>query len=200
MFWLVFRRYAPFASFGGGFEGDGRTEASADLNATARTLGAVMFAPGTVGSSYAATSGTQYVGAGAAIARVLGKHFSQVTSSVSIATRTLDCLRFTAHSAGGNPMVPLAPAIDTFVDAHVVFGDRNMQLEGTVRGDDFPNAEVFVVDRMGGSIVLLDFKTTGGQQTGPMTRLWGAHEKQVLGTFFGKYLLDERGCLCGSSM
>ena len=94
-------------------------------------------------------------------------------------------------------MVPMAPTIDTFVDAYVIFRERTLQIEGTVRGDDFPNAEVFVVDRMGGSVLLFDFKTSGGQQTGPMTRLWGAHEKQLLGQFFEKLMLDAQDCFSG---
>jgi hypothetical protein len=40
-FVLVFRRYAPFAKFGFGFEGDQRTGPSISLLATARTIGIV---------------------------------------------------------------------------------------------------------------------------------------------------------------
>ncbi len=41
--YLVVRRYAPFAEFGGGFEGDTRTEATTSPTATARTVGVVEF-------------------------------------------------------------------------------------------------------------------------------------------------------------
>jgi len=197
MYWLVFRRYAPFDSFGGGFEGDSRKSASSELSDTARTVGAVEFEPGHIGSVYGYSSGTEFVGAGKRIAELLGKHYSKVNASVSVGTKTITTLKFTAQTDGANPLVPLAPAIDTFVDVQVVFGERRMQIQGSVRGDDFPNAEVFVIDRFGNSSLLLDFQTTGGRETGPMTRLWGAHEKQVIGDFFTKLMLDEQGCLVG---
>ena len=199
MYWLVFRRYAPFESFGGGFEGDNRTIASPNLNDSARTVGAVEFAPGHVGAVSAFSSGTEYVGGGKWIAKLLGKHYSKVNASVSVTTRSIEAVNFTAQTAGSNPMVPLAPAIDTFVDVRAVFGAGRLQIEGTVRGDDFPNAEVFVVDRFGGTSLLFEFATTGGKDTGPATRLWGTHAKQEIGTFYEKLMLDDRGCFINSS-
>jgi hypothetical protein len=44
VYFLVVRRYAPFSSFDGGFEGDSRTEATVNPMATARTIGVVAFA------------------------------------------------------------------------------------------------------------------------------------------------------------
>lgn len=114
---LFFRRYAPFASFGGGFEGDHRTSSSTILTATARTVGAISFAPGHVDPISGSSSGTAFVGAGALVERLLGRHISKVTASVSVSTATLGCIRFSAQTAGANPMIPLAPAIDTYVDS-----------------------------------------------------------------------------------
>ena len=57
-YWLVFRRYAPFAEFGMGFEGDHRTGPSVSMNVTARTIGTVPFARGAVGAVTASSSGT----------------------------------------------------------------------------------------------------------------------------------------------
>lgn len=196
MYWIVYRRYAPFESFGGGFEGDNRAEASTKLTDTARTIGAVTIAPNYIGDVYGFSSGSRYVGAGNRVSKLIGQHFSKVTSSVSASTKSLGCLRFTAQSSGSNPMIP-APAIDTFLDVSVAFSARGMQIEGTVRGDDFPNAEVFIVDRVGNSAMLFDFKTTGGKETGPITRLWGSHDKQCLGTFCEKFMLDRYQYLVG---
>ncbi len=64
---LVFRRYAPFATFGGGFEGDNRTVASTSLAATARTIGVIGFSPGSVGPLNTSSSGTAFSGAGALV-------------------------------------------------------------------------------------------------------------------------------------
>ncbi|HEY4367487.1 MAG TPA: hypothetical protein VGN07_09680 [Steroidobacteraceae bacterium] len=178
---LVFRRYAPFATFGGGFEGDHRAKASTDLRATARTIGIIGFSPGHVGALTASSSGTAFTGAGPFVARLLGRHFSTVTSSVSVSTKTVDCVRFTAQTAGANPMVPKAPAIDTFVDFEAVFRSSAIEISGGVRGDDFPNAEVFILDKKGSAVLLLAFATEGGRNTGPITRLAGDNSTQALG-------------------
>ena len=180
---LFFRRYAPFATFGGGFEGDNRDTGSTSLSASARTIGALNFAPGNVGNMIGDSSGTSYAGFGAFVERMLGRHVSHVTSSVSVSTRTVDTLRFTAQTAGANPMVPLAPAIDTFLDMQIVFRDQAIEFSGKMRGDDFPNAELFVTDATGQAVMLFEFATSGGRTTGPMTRLAGDHSSVVLGSF-----------------
>lgn len=190
---LFFRRYAPFATFGGGFEGDNRSEATTSLTATARTIGSLNIAPGNVSDISAATSGTTFAGLGAQIQQLLGKHSSKVTSSVSVSTRTVDCLRFTAQTSGANPMVPKAPTIDTYLDMQIVFRDQALELSGTVRGDNFPNAEVFVTDATGHAILIFEFASDGGQITGPMTRLAGDHSGQTLGSFSKRLVLVEGG-------
>jgi hypothetical protein len=190
---LFFRRYAPFATFGGGFEGDNRKSATTSLTATSRTTGALNFAPGNVGNMTAESSGTTYAGLGVQVQQLLGRHFSKVTSSVSVATRTIDCLRFTAQTAGANPMVPASPTIDTFLDVHIVFRNQAIELAGRLRGDNFPNAEVFATDAIGQSSLLFEFATSGGQLTGPMTRLAGDNSSQVLGSFSRRIALRPGG-------
>lgn len=184
---FFFRRYAPFDTFGFGYEGDGRDAASTSLTATARTIGAINFAPGNVGELSGTSSGTGFAGFGKAIQQRLGTRHSKVTSSVHVTTRSVDCLRFTAQTSGANPMVPapskLVPAIDTFVDVHIVFRSNTIEISGTVRGDSFPNAEIFATDAKGQSIMLFEYATTGGQNTGPFTRLVGSHSDQILGEF-----------------
>jgi hypothetical protein len=194
---LFFRRYAPFATFGGGFEGDHRKSASTSLLATARTIGIVSFAPGNVGPVRGSSSGTAFSGAGARVERMLGRHFSKVTSTVTVSSRTIDHVRFSAQTAGANPIVPLAPTIDTFVDFDALFRDRALILSGTVRGDDFPNVEVFAVDAKGQSVLLFEFATSGGQNTGPITRLAGDHSNQTLGS---RVVVDPTQPICLGSV
>lgn len=86
-------------------------------------------------------------------------------------------------TAGANPLVPGAPDIDTFIDVSARFGSTAITIDGTVRGDTFPNAEVFVVDAVGNRVLLWDYATTGDQNTGPMTRLAGSHSSATLGSF-----------------
>lgn len=193
MYGLFFRRYAPFATFGGGFEGDNRTSASTSLTATARTIGSLNFSPGSVSEIVAETSGTTFAGLGAQVEHLLGRYYSKVTSSVSVSTRTVDCIRLTAQTSGANPMIPKAPAIDTYLDFQVVFRNQILELSGTLRGDNFPNAEVFVTDGNGQATLIFEFTTDGGQTTGPMTRLAGDHSGQVLGTFSKRLPLLKSG-------
>jgi hypothetical protein len=182
-FLFVFRRYAPFAEFGFGFEGDHRTVASTSLDATARTTGKVPFARGSIGTIGATSSGTQFSGGGDWVRKLAGRHMSDVTCAIAKKVIGPTSISFSASTAGANPMVPGAPAIDTYVDFRAEWIGSSVRFSGTVRGDDFPNAEVFVVDAKGVGCLLFDGRTTGGQNTGPMTRLAGAHAAQVLGQF-----------------
>ncbi len=183
-FVLVFRRYAPFSKFGFGFEGDNRTAASVSMQATARTIGIVPFGPGHIGSLASSSSGTEFLGGGAWLRGVLGKHMSSVTSTETNKQTGPNFVSFTASTAGSNPMMGVvAPAIDTFIDFRAQWMPGSVHFVGAVRGDNFPNAEVFVLDQNGRGCLLFDGRTSGGQNTGPMTRLAGGHAKQVLGTF-----------------
>lgn len=194
---LWFRRYAPFESFGLGFEGDGRATPSTSMSETARTVAGCGFGPGVVTSAIGESDGTEYVGGGDWLRRKLGRHFSKVVASVAVSTRAQDEVRFTVTSAGSNPMAPGAPDIDTFVDLHAVFRPRSLSLEGVVRGDPFPNAEVFVYDGAGNSQLLYHFETEGGRNAGPFTDLWGAHARTRLGSFNARIPLDDNGAFVG---
>ncbi|WKB50892.1 hypothetical protein [Eleftheria terrae] len=193
MYTLVFRRYAPFKSFGFGFEGDGREGPSTRLEDTSRTMGTVGFERGSVTPICGTSSGSTFVGLGAYVERLLRRHYSAVRSSVKVTGRSLQQLRFTAMTAGANPMVPGAPTIDTFVDIVASFSSNALVLQGKVRGDSFPNAEVFVVDTRGQPVLLFHFATTGGRQSGPFLRLAGNHSGQTIGTFEKRIPLDGNG-------
>jgi len=184
MFALIFRRYAPFAKFGFGFEGDHRKGPSVSMNATARTIGSVPFDRGQIGFVGGSSSGTQYVGGPDWLRKLAGNPKSHVSSSISGKAVTANTISFTASTAGANPMLKLiAPDIDTFIDFGVEWIGTGLRFHGRVRGDDFPNAEVFVLDSDGAGCLLFDGRTTGGQDTGPITRLAGAHQSRVLGSF-----------------
>jgi len=183
-FTLFFRRYAPFATFGLGFEGDHRAGPSTSLLVTARTIGCVPFDRGSVGAFSASSNGTQYSGGGETLRRLLGRHFSSVSGTVTTLLATPTRLSFKAQTAGANPMVPKAPDIDTFIDVDVEWIANSLRVRGAVYGDDFPNAEVFVLDAKRVGCLLFDGRTTGGRDSGPMTRLAGAHATQLLGTFW----------------
>lgn len=191
--YLYMRRYAPFATFGGGFEGDHRDSPSTDTAATARTIGVAMFGPNGVESSTGYSSGTAWMPLEAVkpphrfpvpypTPRKINRVFGKVNTTISKVKVNGSTVSFTMHTEGANPMVPGAPDIDTFVDFEVSFG-RGMHYKGRVRGDSFPNAEIFVLERSGRAIPLFDFRTKGGRNTGPLTRLPGSGSGNVLGRF-----------------
>jgi hypothetical protein len=194
---LYFRRYAPFTTFGLGFEGDSRNSASTDSEASARTIGEIEFSPARVGQIDGKSSGTRFSGFGEMVKQGLGTYTSVVTSSVTVQGLGIDCLRFTAHTSGANPMVPLpafmVPAIDTFIEVHVAFRDTVMEIDGKVFGDDFPNCEVFVTDAARNACMLFEFATTGTRNIGPFTRLVGANRSQKLGEFCEKIPIKPDG-------
>jgi len=192
---LVFKRYAPFATFGGGFEGDTRTGPSKDRGASARTIGVVEFTDDSV-SSYMLgySSGSRW-------RRDAEMSFSKVAATVTIKTRSVGFNSFTAYTAGANPLVPLAPDIDTFVDLDVRFSTKAVVFSGKVRGDTFPNAEVWVYDGTlnSGYALLFDYRTGGGQNTGP-SRLFGSGESTTLGDFQVTVPIDGAGKFLSCSM
>lgn len=180
--YLFLRRYAPFATFGGGFEGDTRTEATTLATATARTVAVVQFDAISAQAYSSFSDGTRFLGAGPWLAEMIGKKTAKVRAVVSNIVRASTGLSFTMFSAGSNPLVPLSPDIDTYVDFTATFHSGGMRFEGTVRGDSFPNAEVFVVDENKREVLLFDFRTRGGRNLGP-GRLIGEHDSVVLGRF-----------------
>jgi hypothetical protein len=183
-FLVVFRRYAPFNQFGFGFEGDHRSGPSTSLSDTARTIGWVAFDHGTVGSPVSKSSGTEFTGGGDWLRKLLGRHYSTVKCRISNQVTGKSSVAFTAATAGANPMVPvIAPDIDTYLDFRADWVGTNLRFQGTVRGDSFPNAEVFVLDARSTGCLLFDGRTSGGRNSGPVTRLSGSHENHRLGTF-----------------
>src|SRR5882672_3285751 len=90
------------------------------------------------------TSGTQYN----------SLVYSKITGSSKISgtwarTRLAGpgLIEFEASSAGGNPLIPKSPDVDTYLVARFDFGfesPRRMRISGEVFGDNFPNLEVFL--------------------------------------------------------
>ena len=174
---LVFKRYAPFETFGGGFEGDKRTGPSSNRGATARTIGVVEFTDSGVGSKMLGYStGTRW-SSDAELA------FAKVATKLIVNAGSWGSISFTAYTAGANPLVP-APDIDTFVDLRAKFSTSSILFSGTVRGDGFPNAEVWVYDGTVSAkhVLLFDYRTGGDRNLGPGT-LFGDGAKNSLGTF-----------------
>jgi len=120
---LVVRRYAPFESFGGGFEGDNRGF-STSLQVTARTIGMVSFSPlgGGVQSTAGSTSGSTYIGPWAVRKThplgAVGKSVGQVRVMVTDVSTGDGRIAFTMQTSGNLPLkdVALHPAIAGAID------------------------------------------------------------------------------------
>jgi LysM repeat protein len=210
---LYVRRYAPFGSFGGGFDGDGR-DYSTSLAATARTVGVVTFSrkPGTDLAATGHSSGSSWVGPWEIRKKYpllsVGRHIGQVRVTVSKVAVSENKISFTLYTEGNMPLKDImlhekiagavdklnnalrpnsphpqgTPDIDTFVDFSATFSADKAVFEGVVRGDGFPNAEVFVLDAASKPVGLLDYRTRSGI-AGPYYRLFGAHAGNRLATF-----------------
>ncbi|MGD9615958.1 MAG: hypothetical protein AB7H90_12795 [Alphaproteobacteria bacterium] len=212
LFW--FRRYAPFEKFGGAtgfdFEGDKRSGPSTSPGATSRTYGCLFVNRNEVLYGFSGTSGTRFLGysnwtGGLLAIRIMMDYINHDVkgiighSDVSLKITEANAsgyVSFKASTAGANPLIPGSPDIDTIVKASFNFKHpRVLVVEGEAFGDDFPNLEIFLSSASGHTAILLDFRTTGGQETGPVTRLPGLHADQSLGKFSATLPLNDKGQL-----
>jgi hypothetical protein len=71
--------------------------------------------------------------------------------------------RANAWARPGSPNPQGSPTIDTFLDFKAALADGYLVVEGVMRGDSFPNAEVFMGDGSArAAVALLDYRTNGG--------------------------------------
>src|SRR6185436_16615251 len=111
-FALYVRRYAPFLSFGGGFEGDGRGF-STSLQATSRTVGVATFGPrpGTQVGRTGFSSGSSWVGPWEVRKHValgsIGKSVGDVRVTVSNVIAGQGKISFTLYTEGNLPLKDL---------------------------------------------------------------------------------------------
>jgi hypothetical protein len=219
---LYVRRYAPFESFGGGFEGDNRGY-STNPAATARTSAVVSFLPTSDARLTAASSsGTSWVGPWAVRKShklgAIGHHIGQVRASVTSTVTNYGQVSFTLHTQGNLPLKDVllrksvagvidniyaafrpnsphpqgSPDIETFIDFVATFASAAVVFEGAVRGDGFPNAELFVTDGNGRAAGLVDYRTKSGIM-GPYHRLERSHPNYRLASFRRSVTLNKDG-------
>lgn len=167
---VYLRSFAPWESFGGGFEGDNRGP-STSLDATSRISGRVTInaATGEILGQEVTTSGTRCIGEPCMSA--FGPEIS--VSDVSINTRSANGV-LTLSIAGSNPKFGgFAPDIDATLTLNL------SDFSGRLVGDAFPSAEAFIVGP-GGARMLHTFSTPGGAQTG-LWRLFGENSRAMGG-------------------
>jgi hypothetical protein len=106
-----------------------------------------------------------------------------------------------ANTAASMPLLPGSPDINTYVNVRIDFGmAKLLRLDGEVLGDNFPSLEVFVLCyRSARTALLVDGRTTGGRDTGPIMRVPGAHAGQSLAKFQVKLPLNDKGELASNT-
>jgi hypothetical protein len=209
VFVLYFRRYAPFDEFGGGnlykFEGDHRTSGSTSIKDTSRTYGCVYFTRSEILYGYSGTSGTRWAGFHSWTwvfpLKVLGGSPDGVVANAKVSLNVAenvrpDIIEFSASTAASMPLLPGTPNVDTFVKLRFDFTQKgSLVASGRVSGDAFPNLEVFLITPGQKSALLVDGRTTGSQEFGPIVSLWGSGEDQKLGEFNFALPVDDSGDL-----
>lgn len=188
-FLVIFRRFVAAADAGMGFKGDNRTANSA-LDATARTVGAVVIGPNLVGDPSGSSSGSSHdwLILNKAAER-FGRTHSKVSASITVGTRTVDTISFYCHTAGAVPYIPKSPDNDTFLKMTTKFSKTMVAFEGELSGDKFTDAEVIVVDGAWNTGLLLHYVSDEHNAA----TLMGAGEADKLGSFSLRMPIDKDG-------
>jgi RHS repeat-associated protein len=165
---LYIRAFAPWKTFGFGFHGDNRgfttdlQQKRCDGNyPTSRISGRVQFLLPGVGvlSDDACSDPSQWL------------NFTQQTGVPTIYAVGFNG-SIQVDIAGNNPVVPSAD-IDIHLDMSAKVQTNQVCYSGSMTGDQFPDVEVFVVNRENQATMLETFATSGGRQTGPYRHLPG---------------------------
>ena len=166
------RRFADDDSFGLGFEGDDRG-ATTEVGPTVTSRVSGSFTIDSEGNAVIAdvhSDPSQWIVGGSATG----------TPSATL-IQTKDGVIFS--TAGGNGVFHgAAPDIDTQLDLTISATPSGVQMSGTLRGDMFPSAEIFVVSPSGQATMLTTYSTPVNSSIGPFLFLFGRGEI-TLGTF-----------------
>lgn len=190
---LFLRAYAPFATFGSSgnparmsFRGDGRTAASTNTADSARLTYILPIAL----SDMKPDLGARNVfcdpshGTGSVV-RFFGRGSVDPQTSIVTSTAQPQATEFfepvgrpgtgiAGHIevAAANPLLP-SPDIDLRLNVKMVRETDRIHLVGNLAGDRFPNAEAFLRDSTNNTVLLVDYRTDGDRDSGPIKRLFG---------------------------
>jgi RHS repeat-associated protein len=192
------RSFAPFRRFGGGWGGDDRGF-STDLNASARiTQSTVVDIRAGTASTVAWSDESEKVSRGWTTFQQLltlswsfkNHRFGEPTPTASLQSNGQNAV-LSQHVEGSNPLIN-APQIDVYSDVYMIQKGNMLWSQGTIAGDRFPNAEMFIRDPAGSAVMLATFATTAGQTKGPFFNLPGGGRRFMAGVNVG-IQLDDRG-------
>ncbi|HLV41309.1 MAG TPA: RHS repeat-associated core domain-containing protein [Brumimicrobium sp.] len=164
--YFITRSYAPFKTFGPGYNwyGDDRGH-TLDKGASYRTLASINYDTETYQTSAFGGRSRSHTVDGRKSA------YSDTYISNRSKGNNID-----VHSYGNNAAQKGSWDIDQFTKLTVniegnVKKDHILSITGTISGDDFPNQESMVYDAKGNTLWLGNFETTGDREYGPVTDL-----------------------------
>jgi RHS repeat-associated protein len=188
------RSFAPFKSFGGGFNGDNRsftTSTASSVTSRVRSRFEFDTSTGQLGGLSTVSDPSHFLG-----------HFAKTakpTGEAHVAASDLDTSTFElgANHAGSNPLVPGAPDIDLGADIKLHESKGALTITSLLHGNNFPNSELFVEDTAGNKVFLNAFETSAGRNTGPFFHLFGAGKERLGGQREIQIQLDDSGHFTG---
>jgi hypothetical protein len=192
---LVTRSYAPFASFGGGFEGDARGP-STSAWATARITSTATIDTATNNVTFHAFSnasawpanGTRtlaqnsysysYPSLPGLLSRMQITATATPTMNGSLTRDGCRGLTINMSHAAGVPLIPGSPDIDLHTTFKLDVVGNDLRVQTSMRGDAFPNAEAFVRFGNDRTFMLHHFETSQGP-FGPYYMLPGDFKRDM---------------------
>jgi RHS repeat-associated protein len=166
---LYVRAFAPWKTFGFGFHGDNRGFTTALQSSicggtypTSRVTELVEFLlPGAgILNDYSCSDPSQF-------------RSGQPQTGVPISSAIGFNGSLQVDIAAANPIPVVSADIDIHLDMSVTVKGSQVCYSGNLTGDQFPDVEVFVVNRQNQGTMLDTFATSGGRQTGPYRYLPG---------------------------
>ena len=194
------RFFAPFKSFGGGFDGDGvnRGFSTAPGKAEGGTVTSRMQHKFTVDPT-AAKINVGNAWSDESSHPLLGKATAKTEANISAFKSTTDkngnsTASFTANMAAANPLVPGSPDIDVKTQFTLTENQKagTLNVNVTQKGDAFPAAETFIGDTKGNQIFIGVSPAIGN----PYTSLPGDGVKKMMSANF-TITMDAEGVFAG---
>ncbi|MEM9681323.1 MAG: RHS repeat-associated core domain-containing protein, partial [Bacteroidota bacterium] len=202
------RSFHPDATFGGGFMGDNRGFSN-DPSSSARIAQRFTFDPSTGQSSNRGFDSNFSMHPAGFTASTTGQ--APLPPSMFIGHENPNETHFDVTGKNGsynistgyegaNPLTPglLTPDIDVHSNFSITEDLDNgvLSIGANITGDNFPNAEAFLVDQSGKNSVFIGVSSLSGSV---LTSLWGDNYREMINAYFN-INIDNNGNFTGVSM
>jgi RHS repeat-associated protein len=208
---VVMRSYAPWKTFGGGYEGNDRGPSTAMQGPTSKLIQRTFVDVDTATFVQDMTTRCDKTIADTVypwVMRVITfkgwpgfqLHQEATADASGYAMLSGDPGRVTLqqHIQGAMPLARGAPDIDVFSRVEMEHVGNKLYISGSLEGDGFPPAEMFVRDAAGTAVFLHSY-TAPESQTLPSLRFWGPYlllpgeNHRNMGSFGASINLNEDG-------